>query len=223
MELIENIFIPTYVVNLRKRVDRLAHIKREFAGREEFKVTYIEAVEDTIGALGLWKSLVKVIHEAKNAGDELIIFCEDDHQFTANYSKQKLFEIIQEGYKLNAELLIGGSSGGFKTSLPVSENLLWVQSYCSNQFLVIYKRFFDIILRKTDFDPKKKVDNTISDLALSKFVIVPYLSNQKCFYYSDVTMFNQLYPENQLERFTEAEQNLGKIMKIYQMFRSKLT
>jgi len=49
--------IPTYIINLKKRTDRLEHIRKEFAHRDEFNITIFEAFEHVTGAIGLWKSI----------------------------------------------------------------------------------------------------------------------------------------------------------------------
>jgi GR25 family glycosyltransferase involved in LPS biosynthesis len=45
--------IPTYVINLREREDRLEHIYNQFSNRPEFNLTIVEAIKKKIGALDL--------------------------------------------------------------------------------------------------------------------------------------------------------------------------
>ena len=53
--------IPTYVVNLKHRIDRKDHSISEFAGREEFDLQIITAIEHERGAMGLWQTIQGII------------------------------------------------------------------------------------------------------------------------------------------------------------------
>lgn len=50
----ETIPIPTYIINLKSRIDRKEHKLKEFAVRVEFKIHIVEVIEHEIGAIGLW-------------------------------------------------------------------------------------------------------------------------------------------------------------------------
>ncbi|MFD1769772.1 hypothetical protein [Sphingobacterium suaedae] len=214
--------ITTYVLNLKKRKERLKHIKAQFSGKGEFSVRYVNAIEDEIGVLGLWKTIVHVITLAKEDDEELIILCEDDHIFTEHYRSEMLFKAIRDGRAIGAELIIGGTTGGFNHAIPVSDNLVWVDAYLSNQLLIIYRSLFDKILQVRDFDAKANVDNTLSMLSAHKFAIVPYISVQENFNYSDVTFYNNLFPSEVAQRFRWAEMKLVETQKIYHMYHSQL-
>lgn len=92
-------FISTYVINLKDRIDRKKHVSTEFEGRDEFDVTFVDACEHSIGAVGLWNSIVKIIQIAVEKDDDVIVICEDDHYFTKNYSKEYLFENILSSHE----------------------------------------------------------------------------------------------------------------------------
>ena len=74
--------IPTFIINLRSRVDRKAHILKEFLGHEEFDVIIAEACEHKIGAIGLWNTIKHIIKDLVRKEDEFVLVCEDDHMFT---------------------------------------------------------------------------------------------------------------------------------------------
>ena len=80
-------YIPTYVINMKERLDRKKHIIGEFKGRDEFDVTYMDACTHKIGAVGLWNSIVRIIRLALENEDDVVVICEDDHYFTEDYSK----------------------------------------------------------------------------------------------------------------------------------------
>src|SRR5690606_24710654 len=117
---LEELCIPTYIVNLKKRTDRREHIKQQFINKPEFNINFVDACENEVGRMGLWESLVKVIHIAENNNDDVIIFCEDDHLFTQHYSKRYLVVNIIEAYQQGADILSGGV-GAFGTAVPVAK------------------------------------------------------------------------------------------------------
>lgn len=45
--------MQVYIINLAKRIDRKAHALAQFAGRAEFTVQLVNAIENKNGALGL--------------------------------------------------------------------------------------------------------------------------------------------------------------------------
>lgn len=133
--------IPTYVINLPERIDRLQHIKNEFEDRIEFNLTVTEACKHDIGAMGLWNSIVKIVDMAIEKNQEVIIICEDDHEFTKHYTKEYLFENIEEAYEKGADILLGGI-GGCTYAMPVAKNRFWIEHFICTQFTVVYKDFF---------------------------------------------------------------------------------
>jgi GR25 family glycosyltransferase involved in LPS biosynthesis len=209
--------LKTFIINLPSRTDRLAHVKKEFAGRDEFDITIIEAISDKIGNIGLWNTMQKIVRLAKEANDDFILICEDDHQFTTSYNKQFLFNNILEAKKQGAHILSGGISGGFSYALPLTKNRIWLDIYFGNQFIIIYKAFFDIFLNK-QFDPDKTVDVTLSLLTMHKMTLFPFISTQKNFGYSDVTQHNVLDPEDVPKRFANTSKRLEVILKIYSFY-----
>ena len=65
--------ITTYVINLPERVDRKTHIEKQFFNKPEFLLQFITAETHPIGAVGLWKSIVKIVnHALHNTTDDVI-------------------------------------------------------------------------------------------------------------------------------------------------------
>lgn len=184
----QDILIPTYVINLPERTDRLAHIQHQFEGKSEFDVTIMEASKYAIGAVGLWHSILKIIRIAFANDDDAIIFCEDDLQFTAQYTQEILIEQIKNAQKNDADILLGGVSW-FKDAVQISSDLFWVEKFSGLQFTIIFKKFYERILEAT-FLEIDAADYKISSLTDKKFIIYPFISIQKEFGYSDVTSKN---------------------------------
>lgn len=216
MDSYENIIIPTYVINLLERKDRLLHIQHEFEGKNEFDVTIIEACKHTIGAVGLWESILKIIKIAISNDDDVIIICEDDHEFTKGYSKEYLLDNIIEAANQGVEVLSGGIANFFQ-AVPVSENRLWIDSFWCTQFIIIYKSLFEKIL-KEPFDETVTADGKLSEITSHKMTLFPFISRQKGFGYSDVTRINQQQEDFLTNGFAESEKRLEKIMRINALY-----
>lgn len=186
----EDFCVPVYIINLPERKERLEHVLREFQGRSEFEVNVVPACKDECGAFGLWKSIRRIVSIAMEKDEDVIVICEDDHQFTSDYSKEFLFTRIMEGYALGADYLNGGC-GDFRDAFVITEHLFGMVTIRCTQFIIIYKDFFSTILN-ANFDKNVLADVKLSELTERKMVIYPFVSVQRDFGYSDVTMiFNQ--------------------------------
>lgn len=178
--------IPTYIVNLKERPDRLSSILKEFENKNEFDIHIIEACWHEFGNVGLWNSFKKVIETANENNEDVILFVEDDHVFTENYDPNFFFQNIIEAFQQNADIVSGGIGGGFKYIVPITENRFWMNHFWCTQFIIIYKKFFPIILN-AKFRSDDTLDNFLSILTTNKMVLFPFISIQKNFGYSDIT------------------------------------
>jgi len=207
----EDVILPVYVINLANRTDRLVHIKDQFKERHEFEVNIIEACENENGALGLWRSLVKIVKIAQEKEEDVIIICEDDHEFTRNYSKKLLIDSIIMANEQGVNILIGGL-GSFKNIVPITNSLCWVDHFWSTQFLIIYKQFFNAILTEPFTEPTDTADGKFSEMTSSKMAIFPFISIQKEFGYSDISESRRKnIGLSTDELFKQAESKLGRI------------
>ena len=218
----QNVKIPTYVINLPERTDRKAHIEKQFEGRTEFDVTIVEAHSHHVGAVGLWKSIRQILQLAFANNDDVIIICEDDHQFTKRYSKEFLFKNIFEAHRQGADVLLGGIGGGTRHAILVSKNRFWVNYFFCTQFVVLYKDIFQKLLNEP-FDDTITAYDALSRLSNHKMVMHPFISVQKSFNYSDITPRNKSNPNWIEASFESASQRLEVIrsinMKANQIFK----
>lgn len=175
-DLFEDITIPTYVINLNERTDRLAHIINEFKDKPEFDLHIIEACKHDIAALGLWQTIVKIINEVDSSEDDVMILCKDDHAFTADYNKNYLIQNILEAAEQGVEILFGGI-GRFGNAVPISENRYWIDAFSKTQFLVLYRALFKKI-RDEKVDETIKVDHILTELTSNKMVMYPFISEE---------------------------------------------
>lgn len=204
--------ISTYIVNLRSRPDRREHILKEFAGRPEFQPTFVDAMEHTVGAVGLWQSLCRVVRTARERGETAFLFCEDDHQFTPHYAAESWRDNVRDALRSGADLVSGGV-GGFGAAVPVARGRFWVDWFWCTQFVVVTERLYDAILGY-DFAPDDTTDGVLSRLARQKQVVYPFVSVQKPFGYSDVAARNAAGPDDVTRFFAEASRRLELMHRI---------
>ena len=179
--------IPTYIVNLPERKDRLAHVLEQFEGRDEFSVEVVAASKQKVGAVGLWNTLVGIIEKANRLGQEFVLICEDDHRFTVAYSEELLRECIRIADEFAADILSGGASW-VESLFQMTDNLFFMEEFTGAQFVIVFKRFYQTIL-SIQFSDKDSADLVYSAVAGRKLLIHPFISTQKEFGYSDVTPF----------------------------------
>lgn len=212
----ENITIPTYIINLSERQDRRKHIEKQFQGKNEFDIKIIEACKHKIGAVGLWLSIRKIIELAIKNEDDVIIICEDDHEFTDFYSKEYLLKNIIEAHERCMDLLSGGTAY-FDTVLPITNDLFWANGYNSTQFMVIYRKFFQKIMEEP-YDDEVAADGLFSMMTANKTLLYPFISLQKDFGYSDCTSLNNQVRGLVENYFLESTTRLSTIKEMYSKY-----
>ncbi|WP_250318184.1 hypothetical protein [Pedobacter sp. B4-66] len=215
-DIFETTTLPTYVINLPERTERLVHIKEQFEGRNEFDVTFVRAYKHKVGAFGLWKTIRKIVKMAIERDEDVIVICEDDHIFTEQYSKEYLIRNIIEAHAHGAKYLSGGT-GQFGYAVPITENRYWVSHCLSAQFLVIYKRFFKEILARP-YDKSVIADMLYSEMTSSKMVLYPFISLQKDFGYSDVTELHNKDKTIVSRLFAQSNKRLNNIQSAYRKY-----
>lgn len=212
----DELTMPTYIINLPERTERLEHIKRQFANRPEFDIKIIPAYKNEVGALGLWLTIRKIIKMALENDDDVIIISEDDHEFTEYYSRDLLLQNIFEAHQEGASFLSGGT-GKFNDAIPLTKDRYWIKHCLSTQFIVVFKKFYQQILDEP-FDNTIVADLAYSRMASNKMVLYPFISIQKEFGYSDITA---LHNENKGivgALFTESSLKLTDIRNAYTRF-----
>lgn len=213
----DDIVIPVYIINLPERTDRRQHIEKQFIDKKEFTPEYINASKHSIGAVGLWQSIRRIVATALENDESVIIICEDDHEFTPDYHRDMLIGNIISAHRQGCDVLSAGTSGGFGHALPLDTHRYWVNHILSTQFIVIYRKFFQKIL-DAPFDDTVTADNFLSELTSNKMVIYPFLSTQKDFGYSDVTAVHNQQEGLVSGMFAAAAGRLEKIRRQYNRF-----
>lgn len=185
---VSHAFVPTYVINLPERTDRLEHIRKEFNGRPEFDLHILEASRHEIGAIGLWQSICRIIAEAKEHDEDFVLICEDDHFFTEAYNRESFLRQIMLAGAMGAQMLSGGI-GDFSNLVSLPGGVAWIDRFWCTQFIVVYRNAYDLILN-APFGLRDVADEKLSALLTAKLVTVPFISEQTDFGYSDITESN---------------------------------
>lgn len=181
--------VITYIINLPKRVERKREIQNEFLNKKEFEIHIFPAFEEKRGAWGLWKSIISIVRQAKKDDLDAVLICEDDHRFTYSYNWEDLNQDLHIAANLGCQILLGGI-GNFQNMIPISNRLMWVDTFWCTQFMILFNNAFDVILN-AKFNPEKDVaDEFLSCLLSNKLVIYPFISVQRETGYSDVTNSN---------------------------------
>lgn len=198
------------IVNLPVRKERYNYIVQSFRLREEFVFKVFASSPHALGSYSLWLTIKQIV-KTIDLDLDYFILCEDDHEFTSNYSFDLIQKCIKKAKQLDADILSGGVSW-FKTGMQVSRDLFWVEKFSGLQFTVIFKKFYQTIL-DASFTEADQADFKISELTDKKFVIYPFISIQKDFGYSDVTRRNDV--ERRVERlFKETSERFSLLRKV---------
>lgn len=208
---------PTYIINLKERIDRKEHCINVFSGHPEFDVEFFDAIKDNIGAQGLFKSYQNIARMAIEKDEEYIIICEDDHCFTTDYTSSFLNFIIKDALSRNCDILLGGPSN-IHDALFASNNIYWTGGFSGLQFAIIFKQFYKEIL-KYSLPQGENLDLALGRISNKIFGCYPTISYQISFGYSDVTTKNnnrriEDYFENcqlKLERLCKVSKYFGLI------------
>lgn len=178
--------IKACILNMPNRKDRRHHILTQFTDKEEYDVELVAPIQDSMPTRSLWLTLREIVKKEKE--QDFFLFCEDDHTFTKYYDSTSFIKCIDKAMSLNADILSGGVSWVNKV-VSADNNLFWIDKFSGLQFTIIFQKFFRKII-DAPFSPNETADKKISLLSNDKFVIYPYISIQKNFGYSDITLGN---------------------------------
>jgi len=203
--------IPVYIVNIKKRHDRLTHIKQQFQGRPEFSLHFIEAHEHQVGAIGLWHTLQDILQIAIREDHEYVVLCEDDHKFENAYHPNMLTHAIAAAKNIKADVLLGGI-GWCNNAIQVADSLVWIDKFSCTQFTILFKQFYKKLLY-CHFTETDAIDFKISALTKKKYVVFPFISTQEEFGYSDASELANT--EGLLSKaFRETENRIAELLSL---------
>lgn len=215
----DDFFIPVYAINLREREDRRENLIKQFEGKDEFRLTITDAVKDKNGKLGLWKSITGIVRKALDADEDIIIICEDDHEFTPDYSPDYMVSNIIAASRMKMDMLSGGI-GGYGQAVRISDTLYWTDWFWCTQFIILFKPIYRKIL-DYKFKNGDTADGILSKITLNRAVMFPFISVQRDFGYSDVTETNDKLKGLISDHFIVSQSRLNTIQKVSDHYREK--
>lgn len=181
----EAITIPTYIIRHPESYISRDHIDSQFKCRNEFKTTSISLGRQTIKGLGLWRCIRKIIKIAIDSDDDVIVICNDDHEFTDEYCKKNLLKNIVEAHQQGCDCLIGGSNR-FDFVVPISSQRYWINNFSSTGFIVLYRKFFQKILDEP-YDENINTDLKLSQMTSHKMILYPFIAKQRDFEFLNIS------------------------------------
>lgn len=140
--------IDIYIINLKKRNDRLVKIKKEFSN---YNLNIIEAIENESGWIGCFESHKKCIKIAKEKQLEYIIVIEDDCIKKQNFDKN--LQIILDYLNKNMwDIFLGGVTKVWEyknlITLNTDINLINILEGKTSHFVIYNSSSYDYFLNK---------------------------------------------------------------------------
>ncbi|MEX2566789.1 MAG: hypothetical protein WD431_12660, partial [Cyclobacteriaceae bacterium] len=124
-----------------------------------------------------WMTLQKIVQQATDDGDDVIIVCDEDHLFTKSYSRECLIRHIVQGHQLDTRILCGGIDD-FDTAIPLTQDKFWVRAFKSCSFIVLYQSVFDRIL-KEPLSNDSTIESLYREITSNKLVMFPFITKRE--------------------------------------------
>jgi len=203
--------IDIYIINLKKRIDRLDKIKENL---KNYNLHIIEAIEDKEGWIGCFKSHLKCIQIAKKLKLKYIIVIEDDCEIVSKESFNNNLILILEYLNKNINnwnIFLGGVTGvwEFNNLIKLSDdlNLININSGKTFHFCIYNSNCYDFFLnQKINIPIDKCWHNKLICVLSIPFIAIQY-SN-----YSDIEnkIVNYDSRFNNIEKYIIKELNKQK-------------
>jgi len=216
-KVIEKIKIPTYITDNPGSVSRETQIRKEFKSRKEFDIINSQTNRDGSKTSVLWSSIIDAVQQAVRNEDDVIIICKRGHVFTSWYSKYFLITQILKAHSLGCSILCGGV-GDFNLMIPLTTHLYWIDAFQSAQFIVVFKRLFDIVLNEP-FSDSDMFDCKLSEMTSHKMVIHPFISVGGKPAYSSINQGS--HPNGGANFFAKSSDRIENIRRISDKYKSQ--
>ncbi|APU97111.1 hypothetical protein BV902_12750 [Sphingobacterium sp. B29] len=209
----DDIIIPTYIINGSQNANCFETILSQFEGKDEFDVKIFSVAKEQTEDLMYWKAVRKVIEIAINNDEDVILICDENHVFTSFYAKEQLISSIYEAHHLQASILLGGVNGDFRNLLPLKSRISWLEAFSQSNFIMIFRSLYGKFLNES-FCSTDNFFQKLSSLTSNKFVMFPPISrfNQDNIKYKYEDASLQLFLRNSLES------SIARINKIHEIY-----
>lgn len=173
--------MKSYVINLKRRNDRLKEINLPF-DYEVFeatdgKIDFADYPVKQQGFMGCWDSHRRLFTQVKNDNLDMVLVLEDDIEVCENFNDKlkTVMEELPEDWDL---LYLGGWNVG--EIEKYSESLNWAKKVFTTHAFIVRSKFYDILLDQIN-SRKWKVDVLISEVLPSGkcFICEPTLAWQR--------------------------------------------
>jgi len=166
--------LPAYIICTSGSDNGRQMISQQFENKAEFNKVFVDYCENTKPAVGLWNTIVNVIHLAIKNDDDVILICQEDHEFTTEYNRELMFNHIVAGHQQGVELISGGAAV-LGQVVPIGSGRFWTNPLSSIQFIIVYRSLFERIINFT-FRSHHVVENVLSLLTSNKILLHPFIS-----------------------------------------------
>lgn len=201
--------IDIYVINLKKRIDRLERVKKDFAN---YNLIIIEAIENDEGWKGCFKSHLKCIEYAKNNNLKYIIVIEDDCKKSIDFDSNIILILEYLSNNLNNwNIFLGGVTKVWNynklINLRENLNLLYISEGKTSHFIIYNSNSYDFYLNFDSSNLNITIDKCWHH-KLTAITSIPFIATQ----YEDYSNIeNSLM--NYDSRFNNIEKNFISIIK----------
>jgi hypothetical protein len=166
--------ITTYVVKSSSNSIE-SYSEANFSDKPEFSPAISETnIDDPSGNWRNFTVLKKIIANAFSDDEDVIIICDEQHQFSSCYSSKYLITNIIEAYEQGADILFGGGED-FGHVVPVSANRFWVGSVKHPHFIVVFKTGLLKLMEMPD-DGAVSSEDILSEFSSNKMLLCPFIS-----------------------------------------------
>lgn len=177
--------IDIYVINLKKRTDRLERVKKDFA---KYNLITVEAIEDEEGWVGCFKSHLKCIELAKEKKLPYSIVIEDDCKIVSETTFDTNLKLILDYLESNIDewnIFLGGVTKVWTynryVKLTDDLKLLYIDEGKTFHFMIYNSNCYDFWLNLKPTDPIDKCwHNKIVGIVSIPFIAIQYAD------YSDI-------------------------------------
>src|SRR5690606_8564258 len=104
------------------------------------------------------KTIKKCIEVAVGHSEDFIIISTNNHRFSNSYNKDLLVSNLITAHEYGCDLLCG-RIGMFDNAVPINSSLLWIDRYAFCNFVVIYKSFYNTILKHDNISSIDKLSS----------------------------------------------------------------
>lgn len=165
--------IPVYILTKNEYLNN--EILGEFDNKPEFLLFKFSINKRRRSKYLIFHCFQKIIKDALNKNEEIIVICTECHRFTDNYNYETFIEQILIANSLKMKYILGGITGGVVNSVYIDRNLFWIDIHQGGDFIVLFTYSFEEVLYKV-ISETPSIDEYLHHLTANKMLIYPFIS-----------------------------------------------